>query len=122
MQLVRHVGILVPGLVLFGTGFYGLFLQENTGAVTLYVLIAPFAVLVLWPVAVITSAREPHVSSDVRSQARNLWLAYAGLAVYGSVVGGWLVYLGSRGSHENYAGAWGILMNMLHLAVLVEAG
>ena len=78
--------------------------------------------IVLWPGAALASALDGSSSRRVASQAAVLWPAYAGVALYGLVVGHWWMAGPARGVDENYAGVLMLAVMAVHAAVFVLSG
>jgi hypothetical protein len=78
--------------------------------------------IVLWPGAALASALDGSSSRRVASQAAVLWPAYAGVALYGLVVGHWWMAGPARGVDENYAEVLMLAVMAVHAAVFVLSG
>ena len=78
--------------------------------------------IVLWPGAALASALDGSSSRRVASPAAGLWPAYAGVALYGVVVGHWWLAGPSRGVAENYRQVLMIAVRAVHAAAGVLSG
>ena len=122
MTLTARGAAVFCGVILGGFGLLGFVVARNGSAESNYLLASWLLPITLFPAAALAAALDGATPRSVSDQAATLWPAYAGLAIYATVVGERWLDASSRGTHENYAGLFMLAVLGVHAAVFLLGG
>jgi len=122
MTITARGVAIVCGVLLGGFGALGLLIsREGTGEQ--YFLLASWLMpIALFPAAALAAALDFDNPRDVGGQASVLWPTYLGLALCAAVSGNRWLDASGRGTHENYAALFLILVMAVHAFVFLAGG
>jgi len=117
----RGVAI-VCGAILGGFGLLGLLVTRDSSGESNYLLASWLLPITLFPAAALAAALDTEIPRGVGGQAVVLWPAYAGLVLYAAVAGDRWLDVSGRGTHENYAALFMLVVIAVHAAVFLIGG
>jgi hypothetical protein len=110
------------GLLLGGFGALGLLISRE-GTSGQYFLLASWPMpIALFPAAALAAALDSDNPRRVGGQASVLWPTYLGLVVYAAVSGSRWLDVSGRGTHENFAAVFLLLVMAVHAFVFLAGG
>jgi len=122
MAITARGVAIFSGVVLGAVAVFGLLLDRDGPWKQDFLLASWLPPIVLWPGAALATALDTAVPRTVKGQAASLGPAYAGLLLYGGVVGNWWFDVADQGTHENYASLLLIALMAVHAVVFIVGG
>jgi len=110
------------GIVLGGFGALGLLIAPKGDFEQLYLLASWLLPIGLFPAAALAAALDSDVERTVGAQATVLWPTYAGLVLYAAESGAKWFDVSGRGTHENFAALFLLVVMAVHAAVFLLGG
>jgi hypothetical protein len=110
------------GVLLGGFGLLGLLITPDSPGETNFLLASWLLPITLFPAAALAAALEADAPRSVTGQAVRLWPAYVGLVLYGAVTGHRWLDASGRGTHENFAALFMLVVMGVHAAVFLIVG
>jgi len=122
MTITARGVAVVCGVLLGGFGALGFFVAPNSTAEGYYLLASWLLPITLFPAAALAAALDSDTERSVGGQARVLWPTYAGLVLYAAVTGDRWLDVSGRGTHENFAALFMLVVLAVHACVLLAGG
>jgi hypothetical protein len=122
MTITARGVAIVCGAALGGFGLLGLVIGAKDSSDGLYLLGSWLLPIGLFPAAALAAALDSDIERGVAGQATVLWPTYAGLVVYAAESGACWLEVSSRGTHENFAALFMLLVMAVHAAVFLIGG
>jgi len=110
------------GTLLGGFGALGLLIARE-GVGEQYFLLASWPMpIALFPAAALAAALDSETPRSVGDQGAVLWPTYLGLVLYAAVVGNRWLDASGRGTHENFAALFLVLVMAVHAFIFLAGG
>ena len=122
MSITAKGVAIVCGVVLGGFGALGLPIGSNSASEEFYLLASWLMPITLFPAAALAASLDSGTERNFGAQLRTVAPAYAGLVLYGLVVGNHWIEASNGVAHENYAGVLMFAVMAVHAAVLLAGG
>ena len=122
MTITARGVAIVCGILLGGFGALGLLIARD-GVGEQYFLLASWPMpIALFPAAALAAALDSDTPRSVGGQGAVLWPSYMGLVLYAAVAGDRWLDVSARGTHENFATVFLLLVMAVHAFVFLGGG
>jgi hypothetical protein len=122
MTITARGVAIVCGVLLGGFGALGLLIPRDSPSEANYLLASWLLPITLFPAAALAAALDGEAPRTVGGQTTVLWPTYVGLALYAAVAGERWLDVSSRGTHENFAAVFLLVVLAVHACVLLAGG
>jgi hypothetical protein len=122
MTITARGVAIICGVLLGGFGMLGLLVTRGGPGEFNFLLASWLFPVTLFPAAALAVALDPDIPRGVSGQASVLWPSQLGLAIYGAVTGDRWLDVSGRGTHENFAGLFLVVVMIVHAAVFLVSG
>ena len=122
MTITAGGAAIVCGILLGGFGVLGLLITANSVAETNFLIASWLLPITLFPAAALAAALDNDTPRDVQGQLAVLWPAHVGLVLYAAVTGDRWLDASGRGTHENFAALFMLVVLAVHACVFLAGG
>ena len=122
MTLTARGAAVFCGVILGAFGLLGFLVSRNSSAESNYLLASWLLPITLFPAAALAAALDDDTPRDVQGQLAVLWPAHVGLVLYAAVTGDRWLDASGRGTHENFAALFMLVVLAVHACVFLAGG
>jgi hypothetical protein len=122
MTLTARGAAVFSGVILGGFGALGLLVTPGGTGESNFLLASWLLPIALFPATALAAALDADAPRSIGGQAAVIWPAYVGLVLYATVSGDRWLDASSRGTHENFAGLFMLVVIAVHAAVFLVGG
>ena len=122
MTITARGVAIVCGLILGGFGALGLMVTRDGSGGSTFLIASWLLPITLFPAAALAAALDNDTPRDVQGQLAVLWPAHVGLVLYAAVTGDRWLDASGRGTHENFAAGFRLVVLAVHACVFLAGG